>query len=193
MVDESEYWLPYPERPQYEVSNLGRIRGPQGIRKPKRNKRDGYLRIILGPRPAITRTMHSIVARTFLGEKSPAHCVAHKNAIKDDNRVDNLQYVTYRANMIHRRREGIGKCPLLSKTHVERWQMKKRGTTARGSDHGMVKFTEAQVNGLHSLYAAGGKTIGECARELGFAPQTARSIIAGRSWRHLHPDVTLRR
>lgn len=189
-----EVWAAYPERPQYEVSNLGRIRGPQGLRKPK-NSKDGYLRIGLGPRPAITRTMHSMVAIAFLGPRPQGHVVAHKNRDKSDNRLSNLMYATYRANMLHCRHHGVGRfgCPLTSGGDHPRWGQSRRGKMARGERHGMAKLTEVKVLDLHRLYDNGNRTARSVSIEAGIPYKTVMDVLAGRRWRHLHPDVTLRR
>lgn len=180
----SETWASYPERPQYEVSDQGRIRGPMGIRKAKDSK-DGYQRICLGPRPAITRTVHSMVARTFLGPRPLGQVVAHKNADKRDNRLANLQYISYRGNMLQRRGIGDGVCPL-----VMGWR-KLNPKKLRGEDHGLSKLTTAQVVEIHRLSKIGHPGLA-IDRMLGLPRLTAGDIVAGRRWRHIHPDLSLR-
>lgn len=191
MDTSQEVWRPYPQRPQYEISSLGRIRGPLGLRKPKESK-DGYQRICLGPRPALTKTMQSIVAETFLGPRPKFYVICHKNGVRNDNRLENLMYSTQRANLMQARRSGTMPCPLLlienGRRRIDRNCTNKK---TRGSAHGMAKLTEEQVVELHRRYAECGNA-SFVGREMGVQKNTAADIVAGRRWRHLHPDPAVR-
>ena len=48
-----------------------------------------------------TFTVHKLVAEHYLEKPSYAQCVNHKNGNKLDNRVENLEWVTYSENNIH--------------------------------------------------------------------------------------------
>lgn len=50
---------------------------------------------------SFTFTVHKLVAEHFLEKPSYAECVNHKNGNKLDNRVENLEWVTYSENNIH--------------------------------------------------------------------------------------------
>lgn len=95
-----EEWLPVVGfEGKYEVSNLGRIRSLRSgrllhIGSPSR----GYPRIMLGQKA--TR-VHRVVAAAFLGPCPPGKEVNHKNGIKNDPRLDNLEYVTRSENILH--------------------------------------------------------------------------------------------
>ncbi len=56
-----------------------------------------------------TFTVHKLVAEHFLEKPSYAECVNHKNGNKLDNRVENLEWVTYRDNNIHALKNGLRK------------------------------------------------------------------------------------
>lgn len=91
----------------YFVSNFGRIKSSgngerkrcESILKGVKNK-FGYLIVGLSKNGhQSSKYIHRLVAEAFLG-KSELN-VNHKNGIKTDNRIDNLEYVSSRENTIH--------------------------------------------------------------------------------------------
>lgn len=75
----------------------------------KLNKsRDGYFRIdlITGNKTRYLRVSR-IVASEFLVNEENKPCVNHKNGIKCDNRVYNLEWVTYKENTQHAIKTGL--------------------------------------------------------------------------------------
>lgn len=94
----------------YRISSFGRIEGPgngkQGRKIMKLSpNHDGYYRVSMkvGGRK-IARFVHGLVAEAFIGEKpNEKITVNHKNGIKNDNRVENLEYMTVKENIHHAR------------------------------------------------------------------------------------------
>ena len=74
--------------------------------------KDGYLKATLyKDKKPIHLRKHRVIAMTFLGDSELM--INHKNSIKSDNRVENLEYVSERENQSHRRkRDGylVGVC-----------------------------------------------------------------------------------
>lgn len=74
----------------------------------KSKQRDGYMQVCLtknGQPKGIT--VHRLVALTYLKKPNGKYEVNHKNGIKADNRVENLEWVTRRDNLIHAKETGL--------------------------------------------------------------------------------------
>lgn len=100
----------------YEIGDKGTIISHRnGSPKKLKGKydKDGYkeyqLRSNDGKRKY--RRGHRLVGLAFLGEPpSNEHVINHKNGIKDDNRLENLEWVTISENTLHGYRE-LGRAP----------------------------------------------------------------------------------
>lgn len=112
----------------YEVSNLGRVRRkkdvcfsngshlwhPEGVLKPlqfhrKDLKRSDYRRVCLcknGEKPKQHR-LHRVVAKAWIPNPLNKPEVNHKNGIKYDNRVENLEWMTGEENRAHQVANGL--------------------------------------------------------------------------------------
>ena len=87
--------------PNYQVSNLGRIwsKISQKYMKPQKDA-CGYLRIQLRAINGKVKTekIHRLVAIAFIDNPNNLPEVNPINHIRDDNRVDNLEWVTHKEN-----------------------------------------------------------------------------------------------
>lgn len=82
------------------VSNRGTIWGRAVNREiTPLPKADGYCRVWVNGKKV---TVHELIAEAFLGERPPGMTVDHKNRIRHDNRVSNLQYATKEAQIANR-------------------------------------------------------------------------------------------
>lgn len=113
MEKEVEVWKDIPEyEGLYQASTFGKIRSLDRyvnnrfknilrkgkILKPSKSK-NGYLRVVL-MKDGIKKyySVHRIVAKTFLPNNLKLEQINHKNEIKTDNRIENLEWCTVSYN-----------------------------------------------------------------------------------------------
>ena len=90
----------------YEVSNIGRIKslnyngtGKEGLLKQQSNHK-GYKTVMLRKdNKGKTFKVHRLVAEAFIPNPENKPQIDHINCIRDDNRVENLRWVTGKENM----------------------------------------------------------------------------------------------
>ena len=92
---DNEVWKSVSENPKYSVSNLGRVIGPRGfVLKPTPDK-DGYLTVCLSNgRGTIRRRVHRLVGLAFIPNPKNYPEINHKDEVKTNNAVDNLEWCT---------------------------------------------------------------------------------------------------
>lgn len=122
----------------YEVSDKGQVRSlPRKDNKGafhkgrilrERNTPRGYKTVMLS-RNGIEKqyTVHAIVASAFLGERNSGMEVNHKDANKENNSVENLEWVTRVENIKHSVANGLNLSENVIKKHIERELQKKIG------------------------------------------------------------------
>lgn len=107
----------------YQVSNLGRVKSLErkikhmsGFRTKKESimiqtlTRFGYYRIkLIDGENRSMKLVHRIVLDAFLNNKNVFLEINHKNGIKTDNNLDNLEWVTRSENMKHAFKNGLNK------------------------------------------------------------------------------------
>lgn len=86
----------------YEVSNLGNVRNNLGQPIKQYTSCGGYKRVLL-KKDGFTEYvyMHRLVASEFIDNPMGLPVVNHINEIKDDNRVENLEWCTQKYNCNH--------------------------------------------------------------------------------------------
>lgn len=114
----AEEWRRVTDWPQYEVSDLGRVRSRRGIlaQFPKAN---GYLAVNFystahGHRQQL---VHRLVATAFHGQRGADQQACHNDGDRTNNHADNLRWDTRSANAHDTVRHGAH--PMASKTHCK--------------------------------------------------------------------------
>ena len=113
MKKENEIWKVIPNYENYEASNFGRIRSIDRVVKRDRYttrkikgkilqqfaKNSGYLQVNLSKNSKIeTKTVHRLVAITFLENTNNYTDINHKDENKHNNNVSNLEWCNYEYN-----------------------------------------------------------------------------------------------
>ena len=165
----SEEWrLSY--RGCFEVSNRGVVRHAVTKRIYRPTTMNGYKKVSLSVGVRTNKFkmfyVHRLVAAAFLGDPpTRKHEVNHLNGIRDDNRVENLQWVTRSENNVH------------SYEHLGRERM-------RGERSGMSIVTEQTVREMRALRERGWMNK-DIAHLYGMSISGTRSIVVGERWKHL--------
>lgn len=98
-----EKWKTIEWNPDYQVSNLGRVKslkyGKERILKPGKSS-NGYLAVnLLKKNKTKSITVHRLVCEAFLQNPYNLSDINHRNEIKTDNRLENLEYCDRRYNV----------------------------------------------------------------------------------------------
>jgi hypothetical protein len=143
----------------YEVSNLGRVRNTKtGLLKKLSPNHHDYLKVKLGTK---SHFVHRLVAAAWVGPR-PAGCdVNHKDHCRQNNRAENLEWVTRLGNSHH---------------------AMNAGRLHRGEQITSAKLTTTQVLEIRS---AVGCTRKELAEKYGVGRQQISKILLGRLWTHV--------
>ena len=103
-----------------------------------------------------TRLVHRLVAEAFIPNPNSLPCINHKDFNTHNNRVDNLEWCTYKDNTRHR----------------------------YANNHCGRVYTDEQIVEARRL-DAGGLSRREIREKLGITTTSLQAILTGHSWKHL--------
>lgn len=183
----AETWKPVVKyEGLYEVSDCGRVRSARTTTRT-------HAGLILRPSPTAgsylgvtlcrdgkptSLLVHRLVAIAFLG--SPfGRQVNHKDGDRQNNRVENLEWVTPRENQRHR------------------YEVNGRVRQFRGENNPRGKLTAESVQEIRRLWSTRPMkflrsdhplSLEGLAERFGVKPQAISRIVCGNAWAHLKPD-----
>jgi hypothetical protein len=164
MKKAEEIWRSLPELgDKYEVSNFGNVRSKYRTMAGCKDGA-GYICSMfrVNGNHGVKR-FHTLVARAFIENPLNKPFVNHKNGIKSDNRVENLEWCTPYENSEHATRTGLHdlkgeKAPHSKLTEIEVLQIRELDG----------KFTRKQIGSM-----------------FGISREQSRDIIRRKNWKHI--------
>jgi len=182
----------------YSVSSLGRVRrdGFSKYGKPPgtilrtgglRTGGNGYLHIDLhrGQGPKCV-SVHLLVLESFVGPRPEGQYANHRNGVKTDNRLDNLEWVTPSRNSQHAYDTGLAQSGDSHYSRREPWRL------VRGDKVGTSTTSEETARAVVADLIVGMKGRIVAARH-GVTEQVVSRIKCRTAWRHLTEGTDLRR
>lgn len=153
----------------YQVSNTGIISSKArqgskgGILRPF-NAHGYYMISLSQENKKSVYLIHRLVAEAFIPNPLNKPCINHKNGIKTDNRVKNLEWCTYSENIQHAYKNGLWK-------------------PAKGEKVYSSKLKNKQVEEIRQKYSTGNCTQRELAKEYNISTGTISMIIDNKRWK----------
>lgn len=160
-MHEEEIWKPIPNYPRYQLSNLGRVQGPNKILKPTID-RDGYAQVGLYKNgKGKTHKIHVLMCIVYHPDTHfPGAYALHRNHVRWDNKEGNVYWGTQSQNMI---------------------DMVEAGRNTPGDKHWNSIMNWDKVRELRRR-VAGGESATAVGKEFGITQPTASDIIRGVTW-----------
>lgn len=159
----------------YEISNYGRVKRVDGNNCAKvghimgTSLVNGYPVVRLRYKGRTERnTVHSHVAESFIGPRPLGMQINHINGIRNDNRLENLEYCTPAQNIQH---------------SFDVLKRQRKG--AVGEANGKSKLMPEDVVTIRQLYAEGGRSQQSIADTYGITQNMVSKIVLRRFWAHI--------
>ena len=180
-MNPNEIWRDIPEYVGfYQASNQGNIRScereivtsngrrwiqPGKVLSADDNHKGGYLAVQLSRSGIAKRFLvHRLVAITFIGNEQGLSEVNHKNGVKTQNHVDNLEWSDRKWNIEH-----------AVQNHL---------IDNKGEKNQMAKLTASEIINIRDL-AESGLSNSEIASKTRATKRNVRNIVSRTSWKHL--------
>ena len=159
----------------YSVSDLGQVRRDVDWNRDNKAGKiirihtdgtGGYHRVCLCRNGKSKKySIHSLVMAAFVGQRPEGLSINHKDGIKSDNRLSNLEYCTSSQNTIHSYQNGL-----------------QHGR--KGEKHHGAKLTDQDVMAIREEYA-NGLSFESLSYKYSVCKDNIKMIVRNRTWKHL--------
>ena len=162
-MEVKELWKPLLEYKGIEVSSIGRIRKAANKSRKERiltefpKDRDGYCRCSVQKLDGTwtSQPVHRLVAKAFIPNTENKQAVNHIDGNRTNNKVENLEWVTPKENVIHSFKFGVRKkCKQVPKKTI------------------LTDFQISQIDKLREFY-----TVNQIAKLFNIEYQSLKNII----------------
>lgn len=97
-----EIWKTIQDFPNYEISSLGNVRNIKKNKMMSIYFRKGYSLVKLSANGhSKEQKVHRLVAQAFIENPCNYDCINHKDEVKSNNSVDNLEWCDHKYNNIY--------------------------------------------------------------------------------------------
>jgi hypothetical protein len=177
-----EEWKTIPEFNCYEVSNTGRLRNRLSLKeiKPIPN-RSGYVqygfRSVPGEKPH-TKCLHRFFAIAFIPNPDNLPEVNHKDGVKSNNHIDNLEWVSKSRNKKHAFEIGLcEKARATSRNNINKINKGQCNHNSKWSDVERLAVIQELRDNTGTLISI--------ARKYGMSKSTISKVNNKQIWKHL--------
>jgi hypothetical protein len=136
----------------------------------------GYLRTVIKRNGRLqTVKIHRLVADAFLPD--PKEQVNHKNFIKTDNHIENLEWMTNAENYAHAKASG--------RNQPYKFTSENQPESLKGESNGQSVLTEEDVREIRRRFKPRVVTREILALEFNVKSSTIKDVVNRKSWRHV--------
>jgi hypothetical protein len=167
-----EVWKKIKGYDYYEVSNNGNVKSNHKRSKDKpllnlRVTKKGYRRVKLSKNGKEKMFLvHRLVAEAFIPNPKNKPFVNHKNGLKNDNNLNNLEWVTAKENSVHA-------------------VINKLNNPLRGENNGNSKLDVLKVIDIRTKYDGKKHTFKSLSKEYNVSKTLIGSIVNKKIWKHI--------
>ena len=149
----------------YYISENGKV-FRNGRQISTRSDKDGYrmLNMYINKKKK-TKLLHRVIGETYIPNPYDLPQINHKNGIKDDNRISNLEWTTPKRNTQHAIENNL------------------RNT--QGENNSQSKLTEEQVKEIRKKYVRNKYGYKKLADEYNVSDAQIMRIVKYRCWKHI--------